>query len=99
MNKSYRSIWNESLGAWVAASEITSARGKRSSSAAVISGAVLSVALASFGLMGSANAYIVGPPNGACNTGANTGPDGKAYPATVDPGDGSGVYSLSLIHI
>lgn len=30
MNKSYRSIWNESLGAWVAASEITSARGKRS---------------------------------------------------------------------
>ncbi|RYF69468.1 MAG: hypothetical protein EOO22_16045, partial [Comamonadaceae bacterium] len=30
MNKSYRSIWNESLGAWVAASEITSARGKKS---------------------------------------------------------------------
>src|SRR5690554_3383185 len=30
MNKVYRSIWNESLGAWVAASELTSARGKRS---------------------------------------------------------------------
>lgn len=28
MNKSYRSIWNESLGAWVAVSEISSARGK-----------------------------------------------------------------------
>ncbi|MDQ0586255.1 ESPR domain-containing protein [Variovorax paradoxus] len=31
MNKSYRSIWNKSLGAWVAASEATKARGKRSS--------------------------------------------------------------------
>ncbi|HSW20371.1 MAG TPA: ESPR domain-containing protein [Ramlibacter sp.] len=30
MNRSYRSIWNEALGAWVAASEITSANGKRS---------------------------------------------------------------------
>ena len=30
MNKTYRSLWNESLGAWVAASEITSAGGKRS---------------------------------------------------------------------
>ncbi|QGW83708.1 ESPR domain-containing protein [Variovorax paradoxus] len=25
MNKIYRSVWNESLGAWVATSEITSA--------------------------------------------------------------------------
>ncbi|GER11373.1 ESPR-type extended signal peptide-containing protein [Variovorax boronicumulans] len=33
MNKSYRSIWNEALGAWVAASEIASARGKKSRSA------------------------------------------------------------------
>ncbi|QFZ83828.1 hypothetical protein GFK26_14230 [Variovorax paradoxus] len=32
MNKSYRSIWNEALGAWVAASELTSARGKKSKS-------------------------------------------------------------------
>lgn len=31
MNRTYRSIWNDSLGAWVAASEITSAGGKRSS--------------------------------------------------------------------
>ena len=28
MNKSYRTIWNEALGAWVAASENDSARGK-----------------------------------------------------------------------
>ena len=30
MNRSYRTIWNESLGAWVAASEISKSRGKRS---------------------------------------------------------------------
>jgi hypothetical protein len=30
MNRSYRSIWNESLGAWVATSEVTKAKGKRS---------------------------------------------------------------------
>ncbi|WP_369598783.1 ESPR domain-containing protein, partial [Pseudomonas aeruginosa] len=28
MNKSYRTIWNEALGAWVAASENDAARGK-----------------------------------------------------------------------
>ncbi|WP_419763475.1 ESPR domain-containing protein, partial [Burkholderia contaminans] len=31
MNRTYRNIWNETLGTWVAASEITSARGKGSS--------------------------------------------------------------------
>jgi len=30
MNKSYRSIYNEALGTWVAVSEIDSARGKKS---------------------------------------------------------------------
>lgn len=33
MNRTHRSVWNESLGAWVAASEIARVRGKRSSSA------------------------------------------------------------------
>ncbi|WP_176324589.1 ESPR domain-containing protein [Burkholderia vietnamiensis] len=33
MNPNYRSIWNESLGAWVAASENDSARGKPNKSA------------------------------------------------------------------
>ena len=47
MNKSYRSIYNESLGAWVAASEITSARGKKSSSkkSALASGAILALSV------------------------------------------------------
>jgi outer membrane autotransporter protein len=35
MNTSHRSLWNSSLGAWVAVSEITRAGGKRSSGAAV----------------------------------------------------------------
>lgn len=41
MNKSYRSIWNESLGAWVAASEVSTARGKRSRAKVVIAAAAL----------------------------------------------------------
>ncbi|WP_414142674.1 ESPR-type extended signal peptide-containing protein, partial [Burkholderia cepacia] len=32
MNKIYRSIWNDALGVWVAASELTNARGKASKS-------------------------------------------------------------------
>ena len=36
MNKSYRSVWNHALGAWVAVSEITAARGKRSSGVATV---------------------------------------------------------------
>ncbi|MDP9154544.1 MAG: hypothetical protein M3O74_09875, partial [Pseudomonadota bacterium] len=34
MNKTYKSVWNESLGAWVAASELSRARGKKSGSIA-----------------------------------------------------------------
>ncbi|WP_442316357.1 ESPR-type extended signal peptide-containing protein, partial [Acinetobacter rudis] len=36
MNKIYRVIWNASLGAWVAVSELAKSKGKRSSSSAVI---------------------------------------------------------------
>ncbi|WP_233852449.1 YadA-like family protein [Paraburkholderia sp. HD33-4] len=40
MNKSYISVWNEALGSWVAASENTAARGKRSASRRVVVAAV-----------------------------------------------------------
>lgn len=40
MNKSYRTVWNEVLGAWVAVSEATRTRGKRSR-CAVLAGAAL----------------------------------------------------------
>ncbi len=32
MNRAYKSVWNEALGAWVAASELTKARGKKAAS-------------------------------------------------------------------
>ena len=34
MNKSYKTIWNEALGAWVAGSELDRAQGKRQSALA-----------------------------------------------------------------
>ncbi|WP_169805051.1 ESPR-type extended signal peptide-containing protein [Variovorax boronicumulans] len=55
MNKSYRSIWNEALGAWVAASETTRARGKRGSVVrAAVTAGVMGAAL--LGGAGNANA-------------------------------------------
>jgi len=46
MNKSYRVIFNEALGAWVAVSEIESAKGKKSRSKkmGIIAAAILAVA-------------------------------------------------------
>jgi autotransporter adhesin len=36
VNKSYISVWNETLGAWVAASEVVATRGKKASKGAVL---------------------------------------------------------------
>ncbi|RZI74053.1 MAG: hypothetical protein EOP80_11175 [Variovorax sp.] len=74
MNKSYRSVWNESLGAWVAASEITSARGKKSKSgraalalAALTLGASGALAQSTIGTFSpDPSAYLtLGEPTGA----------------------------------
>jgi autotransporter adhesin len=45
MNKIYRTIWNETLGAWVAASEVDSARGRRGSVLSSVSAVALVTAL------------------------------------------------------
>lgn len=45
MNRAYRSIWNESLGTWVAVSELASARGKPKKSKVVQAAAVAVLAL------------------------------------------------------
>ncbi|WP_218642039.1 ESPR domain-containing protein, partial [Burkholderia sp. SRS-W-2-2016] len=53
MNKSYKSVWNESLGTWVATSELTNSRGKRgkgSSQRSIATAAVL-LAVAGGGLV------------------------------------------------
>lgn len=64
MNKSYRSIWNEALGAWVAASEVTKARGKRGRSA------VISLAVVGGGLLVSP--HLLAQYNGTTQNVGNT---------------------------
>ncbi|MDR3095859.1 MAG: ESPR domain-containing protein, partial [Paraburkholderia sp.] len=46
MNKAYRCVWNEALGAWVAVSELDKARGKRSKSKLVLAAAAAGASLA-----------------------------------------------------
>lgn len=103
MNKSYRNIWSESLGAWVAASEITSACGKRSGGA--VRGAAM-IALAAVGLQCAARAdtqigssYTVNPLGAVCSTVGNPAV-GSNWTCQVPNGTGgfatvSGVTSTS----
>ena len=76
MNKSYRSIWNEALGAWVAASELTSGRGKKSSSRVLAVAAIALVAAGQVGAGGldggTANAGGPGAAQLAYGPGAST---------------------------
>jgi S-ribosylhomocysteine lyase LuxS involved in autoinducer biosynthesis len=71
MNKSYISVWNEALGSWVAASENTVARGKRSKSKVVAGAVATMVGLA--GLMGSPAAEAAGSGLQLCNGNATNG--------------------------
>lgn len=90
MNRTYRNIWNETLGTWVAASEITSARGKGSS--AVSAKLLISVLLIS--ATPSALAGVYSFSSGACNYAGGTGPDGtRTYSAGTAPIDGNGGFS------
>ncbi|MCD9122706.1 ESPR-type extended signal peptide-containing protein [Cupriavidus sp. UGS-1] len=66
MNKSYRTIWNESLGAWVAASELTKARGKPNKSAVALAVGAM--------LIGGMSPALAGPQGG--DSGVNTGVGG-----------------------
>ncbi|SMG56333.1 YadA-like family protein [Paraburkholderia susongensis] len=80
MNKSYISVWNEALGSWVAASEHTVARGKRSKSRAV-AGAVATVVVLA-GLSGAASAAnLIATPVQAQN-GQYSGTDTTSASAT-----------------
>ena len=104
MNKSYRSIWNEALGAWVAASELTSARGKRSSSARRSTFRLLAVAslyAALQGTSGVAYANLI-YTDSTCVTGSSSAV-GRVNPGSTSNGsagvgapaqDGSGTYSV-----
>jgi autotransporter adhesin len=95
MNKSYKSIWNESLGTWVAVSEISGARGKPSRNRKAAA-AGLALALLLPGWQGMASASVV-TLEGSCVNGMQTAGGvvgSKTYPDT--PGqatDGTGTYS------
>ena len=77
MNRSFRSIWNEALGAWVAASEVCSARGKKSSSATL--GAVV-MATAAFG--GASSAWAANEC-GAAASGSTVSCAPASYPTGI----------------
>ncbi|MES2246197.1 MAG: ESPR-type extended signal peptide-containing protein [Pseudomonadota bacterium] len=84
MNKSYRSIWNEALGAWVAASEIASARGKKSRSA--------QRQLAALGL----GMLLLGGPALAQVGVLTPNPDPSAW-LTIGPEPGAGVPNKGVL--
>lgn len=75
MNKFYRSIWNESLGAWVATQEGVAAKGKKSRSGRHVAiGLSLSVA----GLLAASNVAAQTAVSGNANNA------GSGQQATVD---------------
>jgi outer membrane autotransporter protein len=69
LNTSYRSIWNHALNAWVAVSEITRARGKRSASTMSI--VTAAAVLGSLGASGALAQTQVDYPNGPSATPIN----------------------------
>lgn len=73
MNKVYKVIWNASLGAWVAVSELATAKGKSSKSKTV--GAVL---LAVSGVTFSADALAVTVGTGSNNTNCYVNENGQS---------------------
>jgi autotransporter adhesin len=74
MNKVYKSVWNESLGEWVAASELSAARGKSS-------GKITRALLASAVAFGSTGVAVAGATDGGSvesATGVAVGPNAKS---------------------
>jgi trimeric autotransporter adhesin len=90
MNKTYKVVWNESLGTWCAISEVSKSRGKRSSSKAVVASAFLAVSAFTFsGLSMAADNYVSINDGGAqsgnynndgavANNSVAIGPDSKS---------------------
>jgi len=76
MNKSYRSIWNEALGAWVAASELTKGRGKSGSSKA-LAGVLVTALMAGPAMAGALDGGTV---NGAGQLAYGPGASAGAVP-------------------
>lgn len=77
MNKNYRSVWNDSLGAWVAVSEVDKPKGRRASStvkAAVVIAAALGAASPAFAennQVTGTETYVTGKDNGTVDKPVN----------------------------
>src|ERR1700712_991169 len=102
MNKVYKSVWNESVGAWVAVSENSPAAGKRNGrmAKAVVASAV------TFGAVGAASASVsldggvVTPAPSGINNGIAIGSGSNAnsdYGISMGPGaTSSGVGDVAI---
>lgn len=83
MNSTYRSIWNESLGAWVATSELCAARGKKSSSRVLAAGLLAAVICGSASSAWAANECGVVASGGTVSCQGDGTPVGDANPNTT----------------
>ncbi|MBK7655975.1 MAG: hypothetical protein IPJ18_13790 [Betaproteobacteria bacterium] len=95
MNKSYRSIYNEATGAWVAVSETTSARGKKSSGKKAAVAAVIALHLAVSGSAYAANAGLAGGTN-VGTTGTGMGTTNANHQAVTLSGDDDYCGSMNI---
>ncbi|MBB5469839.1 autotransporter adhesin, partial [Paraburkholderia sp. CI2] len=107
MNKSYRTIWNEALGSWVAASENAVARGKRNKAkvCAVVATAVVAAASwapaahaqynAGGGVAKGLHSIAIG--SGAKTDGTNINSIAMGYNAFATSGTSAGAYSATAI--
>ncbi|MDP9606489.1 UNVERIFIED_ORG: outer membrane autotransporter protein [Variovorax paradoxus] len=86
MNRTFRSVYNEALGAWVAASEVSAARGKRSS------GAVLGAAFLAAAAFGGASPAWAVSECGTIAAGGTVTCNGDGSPATDAAPYASGIF-------
>ncbi|MFP4895382.1 ESPR-type extended signal peptide-containing protein, partial [Paraburkholderia sp. EG304] len=105
MNKSYRSIWCEKTGTFVAAAETSRAKGKKPSSGVVATAIVSAVGVAAFMAPQMALALTHGSSLVLCNQSANSGggyswgPGGTSKQVGCGPGSnpfGDGTQSFQL---
>ena len=90
MNRSYKSIYNEQTGAWVAVSEITAARGKKSTTKAIVTAAATISALG-VSLQTQAQIAIGAQPAGVAGSSIASGLDSVVY------GERSTAYGVNSV--
>lgn len=94
MNANYRTVWNEALGAWVAASEITRSKSKKTTRSVAIPVALLTGALM-WAAPAATRANTITSDQGCGTSGALMTLGRLVAPnPTVGPTDGSGTFAL-----